>query len=127
MMTATRSDQANSTIGQALCGKLPHSAWPKQYPMPVRTVNYQKSVYMNGPMPEAEAKMSNNPKTKRTTTIGISHQSLRCHINDNSSPTTPKLELMLRKKFFILSMPFYALMILDQSKSTGILPETPLP
>ena len=58
-------------------------------------------------MPEAEAKMINNPKTKSTTTIGISHQSLRCHKNDNSSLTTPKLEPMLRKKFFILSIPFY--------------------
>ena len=40
--------------------------------------------------------------------MGISHQSLRCHKNDNSSLTTPKLELMLRMKFFILTVPFYS-------------------
>ena len=79
---------------------------------------------MNGPMPEADAKMSNNPKTSRTTTIGISHQSLRCHINDNSSLTTPKLEPMLRKKFFMLTIPFYSPVFLLQYKSTLRSPET---
>jgi hypothetical protein len=69
---------------------------------------------MKGPIPEAEAKMISNPKTIRTTIIGISHQSLRCHKNDNNSLTTPKLEVMLRMKFFILTIPFYSFAILLQ-------------
>jgi hypothetical protein len=62
---------------------------------------------MNGPTPEAEAKIKSNPKSNRTATIGISHQSLRFHKNDNNSPTTPKLDDMLRIKFFILAIPFF--------------------
>jgi hypothetical protein len=80
---------------------------------------------MNGPIPEAEAKTSNNPKTIRTTTIGISHQSLRCHKNFNNSPTTPKLDVMLRMKLFILTIPFYSSVFLIQLQSTRLLPELP--
>ena len=35
--------------------------------------------------------------------MGISHQSLRCHKNDISSLTTPRLDVMLRRKFIILT------------------------
>jgi hypothetical protein len=80
---------------------------------------------MNGPIPEAEAKMINNPKIIRTTIIGISHQSLRCHKNLNNSPTTPKLDVMLRMKLFMLTIPFYSSMFLLQWQSTGVLPEMP--
>jgi hypothetical protein len=61
---------------------------------------------MNGPTPEAEAKIKSNPKSNRTATIGTNHQSLRFHKNDNNSPTTPKLDVMLRMKLFILTIPF---------------------
>jgi hypothetical protein len=67
---------------------------------------------MNGPIPEAEAKMSKQPKVISTTTMGISHQSLRFHKNDKSSLTTPKLDVMLRKKFLILAIPFYSSLFL---------------
>lgn len=56
---------------------------------------------MNGPTPEAEAKIKSNPKSNRTATIGISHQSLRFHKKANNSLTTPKLDVMLRMKFLI--------------------------
>src|SRR5690554_7419749 len=58
---------------------------------------------MKGPTPEAEAKIKSNPKSKRIATMGISHQSLRCHRNRNNSPTTPKLDDILRMKFFIVT------------------------
>jgi hypothetical protein len=69
---------------------------------------------MNGPTPEAEAKIKSNPKSNRTVTIGISHQSLRFHKNVNNSPTTPKLDVMLRMKLFILTFPFYSTVFLLQ-------------
>ena len=69
---------------------------------------------MNGPIPEDEAKTSSNPKSNRTTTIGISHQSLRCHKNANNSLTTPKLDVMLRIKFFIVTIPFFSFVFLFQ-------------
>src|SRR3990172_4226310 len=56
---------------------------------------------MNGPTPEAEAKIKSNPKSSRTATIGISHHSLRFHRNVRSSPTTPIFDVILRIKFFI--------------------------
>ena len=62
---------------------------------------------MNGPTPEAEAKISNNPNSIKTKTIGISHQSLRFHRNDINSPATPTLDVILRMKFLIVGFPFY--------------------
>jgi hypothetical protein len=61
---------------------------------------------MNGPTPEAEAKIKSNPKSNRTATIGTSHQSLRFHKNANNSPTTPKFDVMLRIKLFIFNLSF---------------------
>jgi hypothetical protein len=69
---------------------------------------------MNGPTPEAEAKIKSNPKSNRTETIGISHHNLRFHKNANNSPTTPKLDVMLRMKLFILTIPFYTSVFLLQ-------------
>jgi len=62
---------------------------------------------MNGPTPEAEAKISNNPNSNKTAIIGISHQSLRLQRNDINSPATPTLDVILRMKFLIFGFPFY--------------------
>jgi hypothetical protein len=44
---------------------------------------------MKGATPDDEAKMSNNPKSNNTLTIGISHHNFRAHRNWMTSPTTP--------------------------------------
>lgn len=56
---------------------------------------------MNGPIPEAEAKIIRSPKISNNVTIGSSHHSLRFQKKANSSPTTPKFDAMLRKKLLI--------------------------
>jgi hypothetical protein len=56
---------------------------------------------MNGAKPEAEAKMSNSPKSNSTVIIGINHQSFRAQRKDSNSPTTPRFDDMLRKNVFI--------------------------
>lgn len=56
---------------------------------------------MKGAKPDAEAKMSNNPNSNNTVTIGMSNQSLRAHNKESNSPTTPKLDDILRKKAFM--------------------------
>lgn len=61
---------------------------------------------MNGARPEAEAKISSSPKSNNTVTIGMSHQSLRAHKKLSNSPTTPKLDDILRKNVFILTSQF---------------------
>jgi hypothetical protein len=56
---------------------------------------------MKGPIPEADAKMSNRPKTSSKVTIGMSHQRLRAHKKESNSPTTPKLDDIERKNTFM--------------------------
>ena len=58
---------------------------------------------MNGPTPEAVAKIKSNPKSNRIVTIGISHHIFRCHKNLNNSLTTPKFDVMLRMKLFMVT------------------------
>jgi hypothetical protein len=54
---------------------------------------------MNGAKPDAVAKISNNPNTNRTATMGINHHNLRDQRNPNNSPPTPKFDFMLSKNF----------------------------
>jgi hypothetical protein len=54
---------------------------------------------MNGEIGEATlASTNNNPMVTKNTTIGISHQSLRCHKNVNNSLTT-----LAREPTFLLA------------------------
>jgi len=69
---------------------------------------------MNGPTPDADAKIKSNPNSNRIATMGISHHNLRFHKNANNSLTTPKLDVILRMKFFMLTIPFYLLLFLIQ-------------
>jgi hypothetical protein len=60
---------------------------------------------MKGATPEDEAKMSNNPKSIKTVTIGISHHNLRSHKKSKTSPKTPVLVTIPLKKFPIAIIP----------------------
>jgi hypothetical protein len=56
---------------------------------------------MNGPIPEDEAKINRIAKAMSTTSMGINHHNFLFQRNPNSSPTTEKFDIMLRKKVFI--------------------------